>query len=102
MSFAVQMLVVAIGTYLMRASVIIAAAGRSIPPRLEATLRLIPAAVLPALVAEAVAFDSDGVRPLGPWYAAMALAVAVAVRTRSVGWTLLVGMGSLWGLDAIW
>ncbi|MCP4436133.1 MAG: AzlD domain-containing protein [Actinomycetia bacterium] len=102
MSFTIQMVVVAIGTYLMRLSVIVAAAGRRIPPRLESTLRLIPAAVLPALVANAVLFDGGELRPFGPWYVAMAIAVGVAVWTRSVGWTLTVGMVAVWGLTAIW
>ncbi|MGI9579247.1 MAG: AzlD domain-containing protein [Microthrixaceae bacterium] len=102
MGFGVQILVVAVGTYVMRASAILLAAGRRIPPRVEATLKLIPAAVLPALVAEAVAFDGDALRDFGPWYVALAIAVAVAVWRRSVGWTLVVGMGSLWLLEAIW
>ena len=102
MSFAVQIILLAVGTYLMRASVILLAAGREIPPRAEATLRLIPAAVLPALVAEAVAFEGDAIRPLGPWYVALAIAVAVAAWRRSVGWTLVLGMASLWVLEAIW
>lgn len=102
MSFGIQVLVVAVGTYAMRASVILLAAGRRIPPRVAATLKLIPAAVLPALVAEAVAFDGDGLRPFGPWYLALGVAVVVAVWKRSVGWTLLAGMTALWALEAIW
>lgn len=102
MSFTVQMLLVALGTYVMRASVILIAAGRHIPERVQSTLRLIPAAVLPALVANALVFDGGEVRPFGPWYVALALATVVAVRTRSVGWTLGVGMVAVWALSAIW
>jgi branched-subunit amino acid transport protein len=49
-----------------------------------------------------VAFEGDAIRPLGPWYVALAIAVAVAAWRRSVGWTLVLGMASLWVLEAIW
>ena len=102
MSFTLQMLALALGTYLMRVSVIALAADRSIPMRVQSTLRLIPAAVLPALVAEALVFEDTGVRPFGPWYVALALAGAVAAVTRSVGATLLTGIGAVWILDTLW
>lgn len=102
MSFTLEMLLVALGTYLMRASVVVIAAGREIPERVQSTLRLIPAAVLPALVANALVFEGGEVRPFGPWYVALAVATVVAVRTRSVGWTLGVGMVAVWALGALW
>lgn len=102
MSFALEMLAVAVGTYLLRASVILAATSRRIPARFESTLRLIPPAVLSALVANALLFDGGDVRPFGPWYVALALAALVAARTRSVGWTLLSGMVAVWALSAVW
>ena len=102
MSFTLELLAVAAGTYLMRASVIVLAVGREIPDRVQSTLRLIPAAVLPALVANALVFDRGEVRPFGPWYVALALATVVAVRTRSVGWTLAVGMVAVWVLGVFW
>ena len=54
MTFTMQVVLVALGTYVMRASVILISAGREIPERVQSTLRLIPAAVLPALVANAL------------------------------------------------
>lgn len=102
MSFALEMAAVAVGTYLLRASVILAAASQHMPARWEATLRLIPPAVLSALVANALVFDGDHVRSFGPWYVALALAAIVAARTRSVGWTLLSGMVAVWALSAVW
>ncbi len=102
MTFTLQMIAVAAGTYLMRVSIVVTTAGRTIPPRIQATLRLIPAAVLPALVANALVFEGGEVRPFGPWYVALALATLVAVRWRSVGWTLLSGMGAVWLLTALW
>ncbi|MCB1011690.1 MAG: AzlD domain-containing protein [Microthrixaceae bacterium] len=102
MSFTVEVLLAALGTYLMRVSVIALAAGRELPERLRNTLRLIPAAVLPALVANALVFDGGSVRPLGPWYVAFALALLVSIRTRSIGWTLGAGMVAVWVATAVW
>jgi branched-subunit amino acid transport protein len=96
------MLLVALGTYLLRSSVILATGRAEIPDRVQAVLRLIPAAVLPALVANSLLVQADGLRSFGPWHVAAALATVVAVLTRSVGWTLLVGMVSVWALVALW
>jgi len=102
MSFGLELLIVSIGTYLLRASVILLAAGRRIPERAESVLRLIPPAVLSALVANALVLDKGEMRPFGPWYLAAVVAVVVAARTKSAGWTLLVGMGTVWALSALW
>jgi branched-subunit amino acid transport protein len=102
MSFAIEMLLVAAGTFMLRSSVIALAGHRQVPDRAQAVLRLIPAAVLPALVANSLFVQGHDVRPFGPWYVAAALATLVAVRTRSTGWTLLVGMVSVWVLVAVW
>lgn len=101
MSFTVQVLLAAAGTYLLRVSVIAFAAGREVPERARAVLGLVPVSVLPALVADALVLEGDTVRSFGPWYPAFAVAVAVAVITRSVGWTLAAGMGSVWVLTAL-
>ena len=100
--FLTELLAVAVGTYLLRSSGVLAAGSRSIPARFESTLRLIPPAVLSALVANAVVYDGGDFRPFGPWYVALGLAVVVAVWTKSVGWTLLGGMTFVWILTAIW
>lgn len=102
MSLTVEILLAAVGTYLLRVSVVALAAGREIPVRLRRTLELIPAAVLPALVANALVFEGDAVRPFGPWYVALALALAVSVWTRSIGWTLSSGMVAVWVATALW
>ncbi|MEZ5239369.1 MAG: AzlD domain-containing protein [Microthrixaceae bacterium] len=102
MSFTLQVLIAAAGTYLLRVSMIAFTAGRQIPPRTEAVLRLIPAAVLSALVANALVFDDGAPRAFGPWYPAFAAAVIVAAVTRSVGWTLVTGMAAVWALTALW
>lgn len=102
MNFLWELLAVAVGTYLLRASVILLSSRLAVPARLESTLRLIPAAVLPAIVANALVLDAGRVRPFGPWYVAFLVAALVAWRTRSAGWTLLVGMVSVWLLSALW
>lgn len=102
MTFLWELVAVAVGTYALRASVILVSARTTMAPRVESTLRLIPAAVLSALVANALVFDHGEPRPFGPWYVAAAVAVAVAIRTRSAGWTLLAGMTSVWILSALW
>lgn len=102
MSFTLEVLLAALGTYMLRVAVIAFAAGREFPPRVRGVLRLIPAAVLPALVANALVFDNGAVRPMGPWYLAFAVALVVAVRTRSVGWTLSTGMVAVWAASAVW
>ncbi|MFV0315916.1 MAG: AzlD domain-containing protein [Microthrixaceae bacterium] len=102
MSLTLEFLLAALGTYLLRISVVVLVAGRTIPLRLRRTLELIPAAVLPALVANSLVFDGGAVRPFGPWYIALGVALVVSVRTRSVGWTLGSGMVAVLVLAAIW
>jgi branched-subunit amino acid transport protein len=52
-------------------------------------------------VAQTLFLDGGALRPLGSWYVAGALAAFVAWRTRSFGWTLIAGMGSVWLLEAL-
>jgi branched-subunit amino acid transport protein len=101
-TFLWELVAVAVGTYGLRASVILVASRTTMAPRVEATLRLIPPAVLSALVANALVLDHGEVRPFGPWYLAAAIAAVVALRTRSSGWTLLSGMAAVWALSALW
>ncbi len=102
MNFGFQMLLLAAGTYLFRISVIELAAGRQIPARYEAVLQLIPPAVLTALVANSLAIEDGAIRPFGPWWVAAGIATLVAIKTRSAGWTLGMGMVAVWTLTAIW
>ncbi len=102
MSFTFEVALAAIGTYLLRVSVIALSAGRHISPRLRSLLGLIPAAVLPALVANALVFEGAAIREFGPWYVAFAVAFAVSVATRSIGWTISAGMVAVWVITAMW
>ena len=92
---------VGIGTYLTRLSFIGILGDREIPAYVERPLRLVAPAVLaaiavPALVAPEgeVFFSFDNLRLL-----AGVIATIVAWKTRSIGWTIGVGMVSLWVLD---
>lgn len=98
-----QLLIVALvaaGTLGLRASMVTLLADVAIPPRLEQALGLVAPAVLAGLVAQTLFLDHGAWRPFGTWYLAGAVAAVVAWRTRSFGWTLLAGMGSVWFLEA--
>jgi branched-subunit amino acid transport protein len=94
-------LVVALGTITMRASMVTLLADVTIPPRIEQALGLVAPAVLAGLVAQTLFLDHGDWRPFGTWYIGAAVAAVVAWRTRSFGWTLLAGMASVWLLEAL-
>ena len=96
-----QILLVAVGTFAIRISAIVVLARRAIPPKVEQTFRLIAPAVMAALVAHSLLLDHGTVRDLGVWHVAGLVAIGVALWTRSVGWTLLVGLLTFWGLEAV-
>ena len=93
--------VVGLGTYLVRAS-FLAVADRvaGVPERWRTPLRLIPPAVLAALVAPAL-LRPEGLLVIGPRAFAGAVALAVAVWTRSVLATILVGLVAVVGFEAL-
>ena len=93
--------VVAAGTLGLRAWMVTLLADVAIPPRFEQALSLVAPAVLAGLVAQTLFLDHGEWRPFGTWYLAGAVAAVVAWRTRSFGWTLLAGMGSVWFLAAV-
>jgi branched-subunit amino acid transport protein len=97
----VQVAMVAGGTLAMRASMVTILANVRIPLRVEQALGLVAPAVLAGLVAQTLVLEGSEVRPLDAWYLAAAIAALVAWRTRSFGWTLLVGMVSVWLLGAL-
>jgi len=92
----------ALGTWLARLS-FIALLGRlqTVPPTVGRVLRLIPAAVLAALVTPSVLY-SDGSLELGSArFAAGVIAALVAWRTRHVLLTITTGMAILWLVQAM-
>lgn len=92
-----------VGTLLIRASFLVGTAGRTAPPLVERVLRLVPAAVLSALVAPALVFPDQrlDLTPGNHHLVAGLLAAGVAWKTRSVPWTLALGMIAMWVLQAI-
>jgi len=92
---------VAVGTLAMRASMVTLLAQATIPLRLEQALSLVAPAVLAGLVAQTLFLEGGEFRPIDSWALAAAVAVLVAWRTRSLGWTLLAGMGTVWLLEAL-
>ena len=92
------MLAAGVGTFLLRLSFLALVRG-DVPPLMQRILRLVPAAVLAALVLPAVAPASVAAAgtPAG-WIKPVAalIAVLVAVRARSILATLAAGMVALW------
>ena len=92
---------VAAGTLAMRASMVTLLANVTLPMRVEQALGLVAPAVLAGLVAQTLVLQGGDVRAFDSWYVAAAAAALVAWRTRSFGWTLVVGMGTVWLLEAL-
>ncbi|WP_323173625.1 AzlD domain-containing protein [Natrialba sp. PRR66] len=99
-------IVIGIGTYALRLSFILFL-GRlgEVPPYFSGLLRFVPATILAALVAPTlivltaeptISFEADRAKLV-----AGAIAAFVAWRTENVLATIGVGMGVLWGLQAI-
>jgi branched-subunit amino acid transport protein len=90
-------------TYLTRAAPLLFLHGRRLPPGLLRALRLVPAAVLSALIAPEL-LQPGGAVELG-WgnlrLLAGIVAIVVAWRTRNVFVTTVSGLASLWVLQAL-
>lgn len=101
MSVWLQIELVGIGTYAIRASAI-AVAGRFPEPSdaTRATMRLIGPAVLAAIVADQLALGEGAIDLRWTWLAAAA-AGGAAHRWKSAGITMAVGMAIVWCLDAV-
>ncbi len=92
------MLAAGLATYATRLSFIVWAHRASPPQWVTRPLRLVPAAVLSALVVPAVLAPQDVVQlwPPHPRWLAAPAAIFIAWKTRSVLVTLVVGMSVLW------
>ncbi len=89
----------ALVTFALRASFLLAADRLALPPLLRRSLTYVPPAVLAAIVAPAIAQPSGAA--LGPFDLRLlsgAIAGLVAWRTRSIVATFAAGMAALWGL----
>lgn len=93
--------IVGVGTYVMRAVFIVALAKKRIPETVLIALRYVGSAVLAALVVTLLT-DADGNVAIGlPEVAGFLAGGAVAFRTRSQIWTLLAGMVVFWVVRAL-
>lgn len=97
----VIVLVVAVMTYVMRAGVILALAGRTIPVPVERGLRYVGPAVLAALAINLAAGGEGGPSLEVAELAALVVAGGVAAWRRNLIWALLAGMATLWILSAL-
>ena len=90
-------------TYVTRALPLLFLHGRPLAPRLVRALRLVPAAVLSALIAPEL-LQPNGALEVGLGnlrLLAGLVAIAVAWRTRNVGVTTVTGLVCLWALQAL-
>ena len=72
-----------------------------LPIWLKRTLTYVPPAVMTAIITPALFFPggTPTIALDAPRLVAATLAAVVAWRTRSVLWTVILGMGALWGLQ---
>lgn len=90
-------------TFVLRWSFIALSDSLAMPVAVRRALRFVPAAVLSAIIWPAV-IVADGAVDLSPGnlrLIAALLAAVVAWRTRSIFYTIAVGMLALWGLTAL-
>lgn len=88
--------VAGVGTYLLRVSLIAVLGRATIPPLVERALSLVAPTVLAAIAAQGVLTVDGAIRPFDVRHVAALVAFAVAWRTKSIAWTLVSGMGTLW------
>jgi branched-subunit amino acid transport protein len=91
----VATVLVGVGTYLTRASFILALADRDLPRRLRTALSFVAPAVMAALVVS-LTVPAEAGEPL--WVEGTALVVGGVAGwvTRSLIWVLVAGMATLW------
>jgi branched-subunit amino acid transport protein len=88
---------VALGTYLMRAGLIVLLSERTLPPRVVSALRHVGPAVLSALVVSLAAGGSGASAGItGPEVVALGVAALVAWWRRNLIASLIAGMAVLW------
>ena len=96
------MIITAVGTWMLRVSFIaLLGTVSTIPDSVRRVLKLIPAAVLAALVAPALTHAGGSFDLSTPRFAAGVVAAVVAWRSGHVLATIGAGMGTLWVLQAL-
>ncbi len=96
-------IIAGIGTYLIRASFVLALGGRTVPAIVRKALRYVPPAVLAALAIPPVIAPGGelGVIPPSPELIAGLAAGLVAWRTKNLAAAIVVGIPVLIGLEAL-
>jgi branched-subunit amino acid transport protein len=92
-----------LATFLIRLSFIAVEGRVRLPVWFRTALQFVPAAMLSALIAPDLLMR-DGRLDLGPGNARLLaglLAIAIAARTRSIGWTIAGGMAALIALEKL-
>jgi branched-subunit amino acid transport protein len=93
---------VGLATYATRASCIVLADKLVIPAPVQRALRLVPAAILSALVSSQLfQVDRSLLVSSAPRLVAALVASLIAWRTRNVLWTIGAGMLTLWGCQLL-
>lgn len=85
-----------VGTLALRGSFLALFGDRTVPPMLSRALRFVPAAVLTAITVPAVTHAGGELDLTSPRVPAAVLAAIVAWRTRSIAWTIVVGLVAQW------
>lgn len=96
---------VGVGTYAARLSFVGILGERRLPVAVERALEFVAPAVFAALVAPAVLMPDgniDVAPTTNPKLLAGLVAALVAWRSRNVAAVIVVGMGALWVLQALW
>lgn len=98
-----MILVVGLLSFVIRYFPIALLSRLELPGLLKRVLIYVPPAVMLAIIAPALFFPGGAPNIVFdmPRLAAAALAALVAWRTRSVLWTVIAGMCTLWGLQAL-
>ncbi len=101
----IWLVIVGVGfvSLLLRSSFLVLTRGRHLPERITSSLGLVPAAVLAALIAPdlLVSPATGTLSLLSPRLFAGLIASVVAWKTRSVLWTLVVGLSVLVAAQAL-
>jgi branched-subunit amino acid transport protein len=95
-------LVLGVGTFLLRFSFLGILGDRELPPWLLRHLRYTAVGILPAMVTPLVLWPEATGGTLEPVrVAAACVALAVGLWTKSPIWAIVTGMGSFWALGAM-
>jgi branched-subunit amino acid transport protein len=89
---ALLIVLIALGTFALRASFIAILGENGVPKRLRRGLRFVPAAVLPALFINQIVRTDGQINLASPQFPAALVALVIAARTRSILWTIVTGL----------